>query len=99
MLLHFTAPFLHFASCFPFIHIFYFSPQPDGSPGYVTSVSVIEPGMRLPPVYVDGQISSSLFWALPRNLPANNPKKLWKLFRLSILIGLVIFFDGGDWES
>ena len=33
------------------------SSQPDGSPDYVTSVSVSEPAMHLPPVYVDGQIS------------------------------------------
>ena len=33
----------------------YFSSQPDGSPDYVTSVSVSEPAMNLPPVYVDGQ--------------------------------------------
>ena len=36
--------------------LLYFSSQPDGSPDYVTSVSVSEPAMHLPPVYVDGQI-------------------------------------------
>ena len=36
--------------------LLYFSSQPDGSPNYVTSVSVSEPAMDLPPVYVDGQI-------------------------------------------
>ena len=56
MLLHFTALFLPVPSFFPFImYIFYLSSQPDGSPDHVTSVSVIEPGMRLPPVYVGGQ--------------------------------------------
>ena len=36
--------------------LLYFSSQPDGSPDYVTSVSVSKPSMHLPPVYVDGQI-------------------------------------------
>ena len=36
-------------------NLFYFSSQPDGSPDYVTSVSLSEPAMDLPPVYVDGQ--------------------------------------------
>ena len=36
--------------------LLYFSSHPDESPDYVTSVSVSEPAMYLPPVYVDGQI-------------------------------------------
>ena len=36
--------------------LLYFSSQPDGSPGYVASVSVSDPGMDLPPVFVDGKI-------------------------------------------
>ena len=36
--------------------LLYFSSQPDGSPDRVTSVSVSDPAMDLPPVYVDGQI-------------------------------------------
>ena len=40
----------------PFGTLLYFSSQPDGSPDYVTSVSVSDPGMDPPPVYVDGQI-------------------------------------------
>ena len=35
--------------------LLYFSSQPDGSPDYVTSVSVSESAMHLPPVHVDGQ--------------------------------------------
>ena len=58
-----SCTFLHFSctfpSFFPYICIFYFSSQPDGSPDYVTSVSVSEPAMRLPPVYVDSQTYSS----------------------------------------
>ena len=52
--LYCTFPALSFLLSFH-TYIFYFSCQPDGSPVYVTSVSVSEPGMRLPPVYVDGQ--------------------------------------------
>ena len=37
--------------------LLYFSSQPDGSPDYVTSVSVSESAMHLPPVHVDGQTS------------------------------------------
>ena len=58
MALHVTAlycTFLAVPSFFPYMYIFYLSSQPDGSPDHVTSVSVIEPGMRLPPVYVGGQ--------------------------------------------
>ena len=33
-----------------------FSSLPDGSADYVTSVSVSDPAMHIPPVYVDGQI-------------------------------------------
>ena len=36
--------------------LLYFSSQPGGSPDYVTFVSVSDPAMDLPPVYVDGQI-------------------------------------------
>ena len=54
MLLLYSALFLPFPSFVRFIYIFYFSSQPDGSPDDVTSVSVIEAGMRLPPVYADG---------------------------------------------
>ena len=39
-----------------FENLLCFSSEPDGSPDYVTSVSVSEPAMHLPPVYVDGQI-------------------------------------------
>ena len=35
--------------------LLYLSSQLDGSPDYVTSVSVSEPAMHLPPVFVDGQ--------------------------------------------
>ena len=59
MALHVTAlycTFLAVPSFFPYMYIFYLSSQPDGSPNYVTSVSVSEPAMDLPPVYVDGQI-------------------------------------------
>ena len=37
------------------MYIFYSSSRPDGYPGSVTSVSVSEPAMRLPPVYVGSQ--------------------------------------------
>ena len=35
--------------------LLFFSSQPDGSPDYVTSVSLSDPAMHLPPVHVDGQ--------------------------------------------
>ena len=41
-------------------NLLYLSTQPDGSPDYVTSVSMSEPAMHLPPVYVDGQYASIL---------------------------------------
>ena len=40
--------------------LLYFSSPPDGSPDYVTSVSVSEQAMHLPPVYVDGQIQRTV---------------------------------------
>ena len=55
MALHFTAlscPFLLFSF---HTYIFSFYSQPDGSSDYVSFVSVSDPAMHLPPVYVDGQ--------------------------------------------
>ena len=40
--------------------LLYFSSQPGGSPDNVTSVSVSDPGMDLPPVLVDGQIARAV---------------------------------------
>ena len=42
--------------------LLYFSSQPDGSPDHGTSVSVSDPAMGLPPVYVDGQTSEVYFF-------------------------------------
>ena len=51
-----SAALRNFTSKLHFETLPYFSSQPDGSPDYVASVSVSEPAMHLPPVYVDGQI-------------------------------------------
>ena len=46
--------------------ILFFSSQPDGSPDYVTSVSLSDSAMHLPPVYVDGQIKLICWTARPK---------------------------------